>query len=232
MKYVIYYRVSTKKQGDSGLGLEAQKAYINTFLDDDDVVCSFTEVKSGKSIQERPVLKQALEYCAKNNCGLAVAKIDRLSRNTEDALSIYNELNGYLFSCDIPTQKGQPMDKFTLTIYMAIADRERELISIRTKAALKEKKRRGEHLGKPEFMTVEGREKAWASNRKKANQNPNNRRVMEMIALLKKEGLTLQAIADRLNETGHVPPSGGKYAKFHKTTIARLHQRYRSIQNG
>jgi DNA invertase Pin-like site-specific DNA recombinase len=84
----------------------------------------------------RPYQK-AIELCKKENAVLVIAKIDRLSRNTEDALWIYRELDGRLESCDIPN-----LDKFALTLFMAIADRERELIGIRTKAALQEKKKR------------------------------------------------------------------------------------------
>ena len=176
MQYVVYYRVSTKGQGESGLGLAGQKAMINNFLSPDQIAAEFTEVISAKVLpSERPELAAAIQYAKQNGCGLAVAKVDRLSRVTEHALSIYQEMKGFLFSCDIPMTAGAAMDKFTLTIYMAIADRERELIGIRTKAALAEirkdqeagKKRYDKEgnvkqlIGKPENLTAQARSKGF-----------------------------------------------------------------------
>lgn len=135
IKYVVYYRVSTKKQGDSGLGLKAQKAYIQHFIAPTQIAAEFTEVQSGAYLENRVALQKAMQLCIEKGYVLAVAKIDRLSRKTEDALWVYNQLNGQLYSCDIPN-----LDKFTLTLFMAIADRERELIAIRTKQALDAKR--------------------------------------------------------------------------------------------
>lgn len=205
MKYVIYYRVSTKKQGDSGLGLDAQKAYIRHFVQSDEIAAEYTEVRSAKNIHERPELQKAINQCKENGYTLAVAKIDRLSRKTEDALSIYQKLNGRLFSCDIPTEKGGKMDKFILTIFMAIADRERELIGIRTKTALAEKKRKGLDLGNPNGFSSDAQAKATATKRMKAKSNPNTQKarqmIREMVQLRKYQGesLTITTVADHLN---------------------------------
>jgi len=192
-KYITYYRVSTKKQGESGLGLEAQQAYINHFVSQEQVVKSFVEVESAKSLLNRPKLKEAVQLCKENGYTLAIAKIDRLSRTTEDALKIFSTLKGRLFSCDVPN-----LDKFTLTLFMAIADRERELISIRTKAALDAKKGR----------TGEWRvSQLTAADRKKS---------------LRDQKLTFAAIADRLNSEGF-KSSRGK--EFKPMTVRRLAQK-------
>ena len=96
----------------------------------------FIETKSGKNLLNRPQLMAAIRCCQQDKATLVVAKIDRLSRNTEDALQVYRMLGERLESCDIPN-----LDKFTLTLFTAIADRERELIALRTKAALAEKRK-------------------------------------------------------------------------------------------
>lgn len=215
-KYVIYYRVSTKKQGESGLGLKAQKAYLYHFLSEEVVVKEFTEIQSGGSVETRLVLQEALRLCQMEGYTLAVAKIDRLSRKTEDALSIYNLLEGRLFSCDIPN-----LDKFTLTLFMAIADRERELISIRTKQALDAKKLEIGEWRNSTF-TEKTRQKGQRRIREKARLNPNNRRATELILLYKDKGLTLQAIAQKLNQAGFRTAQG---KLFQKTTVSRLWKR-------
>lgn len=222
-KYVPYYRVSTEKQGKSGLGLEAQKAIIKHFIKEDEIVKEFTEVVSGK-IKDRKELTKAIEFCKKNGYTLAVAKIDRLSRKTEHALFYFEELDQRLFSCDIPTN----LDKFVLTLFMAIADREAELISIRTKQALASKKAQGITLGKPENLTHEGREKGWEAIRTKAAENPNNKRAALLICEYKKQGMTLQDISEKMNDGGFKTSTGGK---FHKTSVSRIYKRY-CLQKG
>lgn len=216
-KYVIYYRVSTKKQGESGLGLKAQKAYLFHFLEKSEVVREFTEVQSGGDFESRLVLQEALQLCQREGYILAIAKIDRLSRKTEDALHIYNLLQGRLFSCDIPN-----LDKFTLTLFMAIADRERELISIRTKQALDAKKLEVGEWRNSTFLES-ARQKGQARIRQKARLNSNNRRATELIVLYKDKGLTLEAIAEKLNRNGFKSSTG---KLFQKTTVNRLWKRY------
>ena len=219
MKYVIYYRVSTKKQGESGLGLDAQKAYVNHFIDSKDIVKEYKEVATAKYMdcKNRPQLCNALEFCNANGYTLVVAKIDRLSRKTEHALSIFNSLEGRLISCDIPN-----LDKFTLTLFMAIADRERELISIRTKQALAEKKKQGIKLGNPQNLTNDSRLKSIQVRKEKARTNKANIQAAELSRLYKTNGHTLQQIANKLNEQGY-RTSRGK--EFKPTTIKRLLER-------
>jgi DNA invertase Pin-like site-specific DNA recombinase len=212
-KFVVYYRVSTKKQGESGLGLQAQYTYIHHFIDQENIVREFTEIQSGGDFETRLVLQKALKLCRDNNYTLAIAKIDRLSRKTEDALYIYNVLKGNLFSCDIPN-----LDKFTLTLFMAIADRERELISIRTKQALDVKRAEiGEWRNSS--ISKDAWEKGQERIKEKARLNVNNKRATELIVLYKDKGLTLQQISDKLNENGFATSSG---KSFHRTTVNRL----------
>lgn len=221
VQYVIYYRVSTKKQGESGLGLEAQRAYIHHFITPSQIVQEFTEVQSGGAFETRLVLQQAIKLCQEHGYTLAIAKIDRLSRKTEDALYIYSVLDGRLYSCDIPN-----LDKFTLTLFMAIADRERELISIRTKQALDAKRAKiGEWRNSTFSLTA--RQKGQRRIHQKARLNTNNKRAMELIALYKDKELTLQEIADKLNINGF-RTSEGKL--FQRTTVKRLWERYLSEQ--
>ncbi|MFK7983226.1 MAG: recombinase family protein, partial [Saprospiraceae bacterium] len=135
--YIAYYRVSTEKQKKSGLGLESQKAIIQHFseIDKATIVKEFTETESGKAIDNRPQLQQAINYCLKNGYTLIVAKLDRLSRDVEHIFQIKKKLGKLFISCDLPNT-----DSLTLSIFAGIAQRERELISIRTKLALKAKK--------------------------------------------------------------------------------------------
>lgn len=216
MKYVIYYRVSTKKQGESGLGLDAQKAYVQHFIPSEQIVKEYKEVATAKYMdcKNRPKLCHALDYCNKYGHTLVVAKIDRLSRKTEHALSIYNSLDGRLVSCDIPN-----LEKFTLTLFMAIADRERELISIRTKQALAEKKKQGIKLGNPSNFTNAGRSKGRKANSQKAKSDKANIQAKELSQLYKTNGHTLQQIADKLNEQGYKTTRGNS---FRATTVKRL----------
>lgn len=146
MRYVVYYRVSTSQQGESGLGLAAQQAIVNQYIQKENIIASFTDIKSGKTL-EREGLEEAIQLAIKEKASLVVAKHDRLSRNVVDALTTLERLvhNGAGLMClDLPSNT----DKFTLTIMFAVAERERELISIRTKNALAEKKKRGERLGR------------------------------------------------------------------------------------
>lgn len=219
MKYVVYYRVSTKRQGDSGLGLEAQRVYINHYLRPDEIAHEFIEVQSAKTIDGRDQLQQAIRLCVSEGYTLAVAKIDRLSRTTEDALAIYKELDGRLYSCDIPTEKGAKMDKFTLTIFMAIADRERELIGIRTKQALDVKR---EREGEWRIGQLQKMERANGASTNRTNAIHDYRRIAGYVSLLRNNGETLQGIANILNNEGHTTRQGRLFTRM---TIHRLLQR-------
>ena len=117
-KYVAYYRVSTKKQKRSGLGLESQKAIIEHFaeLDKATIVKEYIEAESGKEIINRPKLQKAMNYCLDNNCVLIVAKLDRLSRDVEHIFQLKKKLGKLFISCDLPNS-----DSLTLSIFAGIA---------------------------------------------------------------------------------------------------------------
>ncbi len=194
MDYVLYFRVSTKRQEESGLGLEAQRAYIEHFYSGRKVIGEFTDIKSGKDVENRPELGKAVALCKKEKAVLVVAKIDRLSRNTEQALSIYRELDGRLESCDIPN-----LDKFTLTLFMAIAGRERELISIRTRQALTAKKERDGEWRRPGkgFASPDILDRSVRTITETAASNEHNKRAAGTIAGKRGMGLSWSAIARR-----------------------------------
>lgn len=132
MKQVIYYRRISKASNESGLGLESQLQILNHFYSECELVGEYIEMVGGGDIDNRPELKKAIQLSKETGAVLCIAKCDRLARNTEQALQIYRELEGNLESCDIPN-----LDEFTLTLFQAIATREKQLIQIRTKNALK-----------------------------------------------------------------------------------------------
>ncbi len=147
--FVIYSRVSTEKQGRSGLGLEAQQEAVKSYLSAHPgrVVASFVEVESGKR-NDRPELAKALAVCKLKGATLIVAKIDRLARNARFLLSIVEGTgeSGVVF-CDLPQIPEGPIGKFLVTQMAAVGELEAGLISARTKAALTAAKARGRVLG-------------------------------------------------------------------------------------
>ena len=196
--YVAYLRVSTGKQEKSGLGLEAQRAIIDHYTKADGAALAkeFLEAESGKDIEGRPILQAAVRYCLQHDCILVVAKLDRLSRDVEHIFRLMKELGGRFKSCDLPTT-----DSLTLSIFAGLAQRERELISIRTRQALAAKKAQGARLGRLENLTQEGRIKGAARVRQMAQEHQKNVQVGAVIGVYRKQGQTFQDIADQLNQS-------------------------------
>ncbi len=206
MKVVIYTRVSTKGQNESGLGREAQLDYLNNFLKNAEIVKEFQETASAKNITKRPILQDAIKFCNENGCILAVAKLDRLSRDTVDGLQIFRSLRNGLFSCDVPSENGLIKDEFMLTLLLAFAERERILIAIRTKSALKAKKERGDVWntdgnGNYKKINIENVRTA-AINKTDSKQNLS--RAKTDATILHKKGETLVKIAEILTSKGHM----------------------------
>ena len=140
--FILYRRVSTVRQGQSGLGLESQEETVRRYVTGQHgvIVGEFVEVESGKN-NDRPQLTIALNECRRLKATLVVAKLDRLSRNAEFLLRLQNG-NVDFVCCDCPN-----VDRFTVGILALVAQRERELISERTKSALQAAKKRGVRLG-------------------------------------------------------------------------------------
>lgn len=139
-RFVSWRRVSTFKQGRSGLGLEAQKEIIRYFIERDngELIADYEECYTGKELGRCKELRKAMEHAKRERATLIIAKSDRF-RNTAEALQIYEEMgDGNIMFCDLPTS-----DKFSLTLFFALAEREALLVSIRTKQALRALKERG-----------------------------------------------------------------------------------------
>ena len=145
LRFVAYYRVSTDRQGKSGLGLEAQKAAVADYLNGGDwkLLAEFTEVESGKKHDNRPQLAKAIEACRRQKAKLIIAKLDRLSRNLAFTAALMDSGVEFI-AVDNPHA-----NKLTIHILAAVAQHEREMISERTKAALQAAKARGKRLGNP-----------------------------------------------------------------------------------
>ena len=144
-KYVVYLRVSTARQGRSGLGLEAQRAAVEAFMNANGIrveLASYTEIESGKH-NDRPQLAKALLHCRRQRATLLVAKIDRLSRNAAFLMNL-RDAGVKFVAADLPD-----LNTLTLGIFASMAQYEREQISTRTKAALAANAARGVKLGNP-----------------------------------------------------------------------------------
>lgn len=213
-RYVAYYRVSTKKQGESGLGLEAQRVAVVGFVKGP-IVAEFTEVESGKRDQ-REQLQLAIERSKKDGAVLVIAKLDRLSRNASFIFALRD--SGVNFQCvDMPDA-----NTLTVGIFATLAQHERELISSRTKAALAAKKAQGAQLGSPNNLTNEARLKGAHAYRKRAANNENNRRAKAMISMMLSSGKNYVQIAEQLNLAGFRTARG---CQFQATQVMRLHRR-------
>ena len=217
-KYVAYLRVSTQKQGYSGLGLEAQREIIHNYLHDTIPISEYVEVESGRK-SDRPKLKEALSQCRKEGAILIVAKLDRLARSVS-FLSSLLESDVEIVFCDFPQA-----NKMVLHIISAISQYEAELTAARTKAALQAKKARGFRLGNPEHL-LDKHEEAIQNSIKtckaKADSNPNNKRAIALLRTLVKEEHTYQEMAEILNREGFVSSHG---CSFTKSTVYKLIKR-------
>lgn len=210
-KYVAYVRVSTGKQASSGLGLEAQQAAINAFLNEgDQLLHTYVEVESGKDA-DRPKLAKALRHTKLTGAKLLVAKLDRLSRAVSFIAQLMDSKVDFV-ACDQPA--ATPL---TVHIYAAMAEHERNMISERTKAALQAAKERGVRLGGYRGVKVNP---ALGTAAKRDRARSFNARVSEAIADIQAEGATgLSELARRLNERG-IPTSRG--GEWRATQVARV----------
>ena len=202
-RYVAYYRVSTERQGRSGLGLEAQQAAVAGFINGGaELVAAFTEIETGKR-SDRPELVKALEACRRHKAKLVIAKLDRLSRNLAFIATLMESRVEFV-AVDNPHA-----NKVTVQILAVFAQHERDMISQRTKDALAAAKRRGVRLGNPNLGTAAA--KGSAATKDAARRFAVN--VLPVIRDIQSGGVTsYRAIAAKLNERRVPTARGGKWA--------------------
>ncbi len=208
---VAYYRVSTAAQGRSGLGLEAQRKAVTAFADAEgfDIVAEFTEVETGKgadALDRRPQLRAALKAAKKAKCEVAVARLDRLSRDVAFIAGLMSQRVPF-----IVTALGRNVDPFTLHIYAALAEQERRMISQRTIAGLAAAKARGVVLGSYSAVLAEKNSTAAAAR---------DTALAPVLAELAQ--LSANAVAVELNRRKIASPRGGTWSA---TTVIRAQRR-------
>lgn len=213
--YIAYYRVSTQRQGHSGLGLDSQRELIRRYLRHDDIILAeYTEIESGKDLSNRPTLRQALSQCASTGATLIVAKLDRLSRSIAFVTSLMESKVKFVIA-DMPEA-----NNLTIHIIAACAQYEREQISKRTKAALQAAKARGQVLGNPNLHLA----RAIANKTRQVHELP----PPAIIALIleKKKNLSLRKVAEHLNALDIRTVRGCKWCG---TSIKRIIERVKNV---
>ena len=213
-KFVTYKRVSSKEQGKSGLGLEAQERDIQLFLENFaetpcEVVGEFVEVHSGAD-DDRPELNAAIALAKKENAVLVVSKLDRLSRRVSFLASLMEEKG-----LDFKVAQMPYADRFQLHIYAALAEQERSFIASRTTAALQAAKARGVRLGAPTHHIEE------LAKAKKEKALKDAQKVAGVLLPLRQAGSSLRHICEVLNASGARTSRGGQ---FHPSLVSRMLQ--------
>jgi len=215
-KLVGYVRVSTAQQGRSGLGMEAQKEALDRFAASEGFELGriFVEVETGKgadALDRRPQLAAALEAARRQRCSVAVAKLDRLSRDVHFISGLMAHKVPFVVA-----ELGADVDPFILHLFAALAEKERAMIATRTKAALAAAKARGVKLGGPRL--AQARKKAVASIKAIADQQAGN--VLPIIREIQQSGMkSLRQIADALNARGIATQRGGRW---YATSVANV----------
>lgn len=197
MNYIAYYRISTKSQAESGLGLDAQREAVRKFIrfNGNKLIAEFCETESGKN-DDRPELSKAIQ-CSKDNDGiLVIAKLDRLSRNLAFICQLMDAKIRFI-CCDMPDAT-----ELTIHIFASLAQWERKRISERTKEALRMKIRSGWQAG-TDNLTDEGRQKSYQRNRINAWESTANRHAYHFILPRLSGGMSLADIARELNHEGY-----------------------------
>lgn len=226
-KIIAYYRVSTAKQGKSGLGLEGQQAAVASFVAHRgcEVLATYQEIESGKN-SDRPELAKAVAHAKRSKAVLVVAKLDRLARNVA-FLSRLMESGVDFIAIDL-----EHANRMTIHLMASVAEGEAKAISDRTKAALSAAKARGVQLGSARPGHWEGREDARAKGLEKARKVAAERitqaageayaDIVPMMKQLRDSGATLQSIADKLNSDGHTTRRG---AAWNQVQVKRVIER-------
>jgi DNA invertase Pin-like site-specific DNA recombinase len=218
-KTFFYIRVSTTQQGRSGLGIEAQRLALQHFAEAEgiEVLGEYVEVETGKgtdALERRPQLKAALGSARKHRCRIAVAKLDRLSRDVHFISGLMDHKVPFWVA-----ELGPDVDPFVLHLFAALAEKERALISTRTRQALAAAKARGIALGSPKLHVA--RQSAVASIKAEADRHAAN--VLPIIREAQKAGATsLRQIAEALNARGVTTARGGQW---HATSVSNILER-------
>lgn len=219
-KYIVYLRVSTARQGTSGLGLEAQEARVKDWIKSNpgEVIATFKEVESGKR-NNRPQLMEALKQAKEAGATLLIAALSRLSRSASFIFALRDAGVDFV-ACDCPDK-----NILALSMYAGMAQWEREQISERTKAALQSKKQRGFKLGSPNNL-IDNMDKAVENSvqarKAKAANNENNRTASHIIKLLRDaKGFTWSEIVRELEEKGYKTSRGSN--KWSAVQVQRLY---------
>ena len=221
MDYVTYHRVSTNKQGVSGLGLESQQQVVSGYLNANggNLIAEFTEVMSGKK-DDRPELEKALRKCRLTGATLLIAKLDRLSRNRSFLMSLQD--SKMKFVCvDMPEA-----NHFTIGMMACMADYESQMISERTIAALKVAKSRGVVLGNPNLAAIRNTDTSYATAAKTEQAQKRNADVRETINEMvgamrpdQRNCVSLRTIALLLNDAGYTTARGKAWGA---TSVSRV----------
>ncbi len=209
-RFVAYYRVSTHRQGRSGLGLEAQQQAVHEYLDGGrwKLLAEFTEVESGRG-NDRPQLNAALSACRLHRATLIVAKLERLSRNAAFLLALRDS------GVDFVAANMPEANRLTVGVLAVVAEHEREQISARTKGALAAARARGVRLGTPENLTAADRQRgsvlAAEARRRRAAQRALD--VSPTIRELQAGGVrSLRKLGVALDERAIPAPHGGRWS--------------------
>lgn len=214
--FIAYYRVSTERQGTSGLGLEAQQKAVRDYLNGGDwrLVAEYIEVESGKRA-DRPKLTEALAACRLRGTTLIIAKLDRLARNVAFVSNLM-EAGVDFVAVDFPQA-----NRLTVHILAAVAEHEAKMISERTKAALAAAKARGIKLGGPRggMLTQAARQAGWEARTAAADARATD--LAPVLAELRAAGITsLRAIARAFNDRGIQTPQGK--GQWQSGTVSQL----------
>jgi DNA invertase Pin-like site-specific DNA recombinase len=217
-KFVAYYRVSTVRQGHSGLGLDAQRDAVTRFLNggNHELVAEFKETETGKgshALEKRPQLKAAMDACKAHSATLVIAKLDRLSRNVRFIAELMESRVRFV-ACDMPEA-----NELTLHVMAAFAEHEAKRISERTKEALAQAKKRGVKLGR---KGRENLELTVVVRRVMADDDA--KRMLGQIKGFRARGLSLRQMVAELNAVGIKAPNGGRW---HYTQLRRTIERLR-----
>lgn len=204
-KFIAYHRVSTAKQGQSGLGLEAQQVAVAAYLNGGawELIAEFQEVETGKgadALAKRPQLRAALDACRKQGAALIIAKLDRLARNVHFVSGLMESKVKFV-ACDMPEA-----NELTIHIMAAFAEHEAKRISQRTKEALAVAKSRGVVLGKAGAKNLRPN-----IEERKSAANAFAERLRPIFDGMKVRGLSQRGMVEELNNVGVPAPKGGAW---------------------